>query len=330
MARKGDRGTNGGSIVIRKQEIVEGGHHGGAWKVAYADFVTAMMAFFLLMWLINATTEAQRVGLADYFSQANVLNRGASGEGQPFGGHTPFDQGSLASDRGAITPLPGHNPVSPHVPRVPQGRQLRPVNPTPGGMLLPQMGGADPQAQNQAAASQAAATPPLETAAFDAAAAAMRKAITQDPALDSLSGQIRIDVTPNGLSIQIIDSHDRPMFDIGAAAPNDATTALLRKMAPVLSKLGHRLSIAGYTDARPYAAGSVSNWDLSVERANATRAVLVAAGLPETLVGQVSGFADRDLLMPEDPLNAGNRRIAILIARNPPAAAPATGLGKGP
>ena len=85
-------------VIIRKEEVAEGGHHGGAWKVAYADFVTAMMAFFLLMWLINATTEAQRIGLADYFSQANVLNRGASGEGKPFGGSDPFDSGALASN----------------------------------------------------------------------------------------------------------------------------------------------------------------------------------------------------------------------------------------
>ncbi len=89
-------------VIIRKEEVVEGGHHGGAWKVVYADFVTAMMAFFLLMWLLNATTEDQRRGLADYFSPTNVLARGSSGFGAPFGGHTPNDTGSLASDRGAV------------------------------------------------------------------------------------------------------------------------------------------------------------------------------------------------------------------------------------
>ena len=100
MAGGGKRGQNGRSILIRKEEVIEGGHHGGAWKVAYADFVTAMMAFFLLMWLLNATTEEQRKGLADYFSPNNVLSRASSGVGQPFGGHTPHDEGNLISDRG--------------------------------------------------------------------------------------------------------------------------------------------------------------------------------------------------------------------------------------
>src|SRR5947209_374408 len=99
MAKKDKR--NGGTTIIKREEVVEGGHHGGAWKVAYADFVTAMMAFFLLMWLLNATTEAQRKGLADYFTPMNALSRASSGSGQPFGGHTPYDDGTLASDKGA-------------------------------------------------------------------------------------------------------------------------------------------------------------------------------------------------------------------------------------
>ena len=103
MAAKGDKGARGKpSIIIRKEEVVEGGHHGGAWKVAYADFVTAMMAFFLLMWLLNATTAEQRSGIADYFSPTNVLASSRSGYGAPFGGHTPNDDGALVSDRGSI------------------------------------------------------------------------------------------------------------------------------------------------------------------------------------------------------------------------------------
>ena len=108
MAR--GRGKDKGSIILRREEVVEGGHHGGAWKVAYADFVTAMMAFFLLMWLLNATTEEQRKGLADYFSPKNPISRGSSGTGAPFGGSTPYDHGSLTSDRGAVSALEGHAP----------------------------------------------------------------------------------------------------------------------------------------------------------------------------------------------------------------------------
>src|SRR5690348_16322737 len=107
---KADR-RNVRNVIIRREEVVEGGHHGGAWKVAYADFVTAMMAFFLLMWLLNMTSEEQRKGLADYFSPNNVLSRGSSGTGEPFGGHTPFDAGALASDRGAVELKPGPMPA---------------------------------------------------------------------------------------------------------------------------------------------------------------------------------------------------------------------------
>ena len=109
MRAKGER--KGGSVVIRKEEVVEGGHHGGAWKVAYADFVTAMMAFFLLMWLLNATTEEQRKGLADYFSPNSVLSHNSSGTGQPFGGRTAFIEGAMVSDRGAAQVTVGKQPV---------------------------------------------------------------------------------------------------------------------------------------------------------------------------------------------------------------------------
>src|SRR3954451_6923688 len=112
MAGKRDRKGSGG-IIIKREEVIEGGHHGGAWKVAYADFVTAMMAFFLLMWLLNATTEEQRKGLADYFSPPSVLSHNSSGTGQPFGGHTAFDKGTMVSDRGAALVTVGKAPVPP-------------------------------------------------------------------------------------------------------------------------------------------------------------------------------------------------------------------------
>src|ERR1700754_4712952 len=110
---KGKRGKKDakGDVIVKRYEIVEGGHHGGAWKVAYADFVTAMMAFFLLMWLLNATTEDQRKGLADYFSPSSLLSHNSSGTGQPFGGHTAFDEGAMVSDRGAVQVIVGKRPT---------------------------------------------------------------------------------------------------------------------------------------------------------------------------------------------------------------------------
>src|SRR3954470_24050891 len=110
MAGKRGKKDPKSEVIVKRYEIVEGGHHGGAWKVAYADFVTAMMAFFLLMWLLNATTEDQRKGLADYFSPNSLMSHASSGTGQPFGGHTAFDDGALVSDRGSVSIVNGKRP----------------------------------------------------------------------------------------------------------------------------------------------------------------------------------------------------------------------------
>lgn len=305
-AAKGAKGgkSNARPLVIRKEEVIQGGRHGGAWKVAYADFVTAMMAFFLLMWLINATTTAQRIGLADYFSQANILNRGASGEGKPFGGSDPFDTGALASNLGTIQIMPGtHQPQSIHPPSHLQ-RQPQSV---PASHKLNDSH--KPEDSRQEADKKA------EEALRDAAVK-MRTAIDADKSLTPYAGQISITVTPAGIKIQIIDSHDQPMFALGSATPAPATQAILSKIAPILGGLGHPISIAGYTDARTYANPSQSNWLLSLERADATRAMLVAGGLPEADLAQVVGYADRQLLHPEDPLAAANRRITITVAKD--------------
>jgi chemotaxis protein MotB len=334
--RSGKAGNQAVNVIIRKEEIIEAGHHGGAWKVAYADFVTAMMAFFLLMWLINATTEAQRVGLADYFSQANVLNRGASGEGKPFGGRTPFDHGALTSDLGAVRVTVGHNPVSPTVPHIPQGRQIRPLDAK--GSQLANVTTAQPGiAKPGGAVPVTVAPPPSAPAApvaspangglaagnlghqrFAAASRAIKQSIAADPALRVLSHQVSIHETPQGLEIQIMDTHKRPMFKLGSAQPNDMTGALIRKITPILVKLADPIKISGYTDATPYVGTGQSNWDLSVDRANATRRLMEQSGLPKPLISAVVGYADRDLLLPNTPRAAGNRRVAILVLRPAP------------
>lgn len=315
-----ERGAKGGNnrpnIIIRKEEGADPPHHGGAWKVAYADFVTAMMAFFLLMWLINATTEAQKVGLADYFSQANVLNRGASGEGKPFGGRTPFDHGALSSDRGAIQIVPGNMPISQFVPHLPHGRPTRPVvqgaSPAPsvavpGHDKTRRIAGPSSQATNQM---------------FSEAAKAVMDAVDSDPVLASYKRQIAVQQTPDGLKIQIMDTHKRPMFELGSAQPNLMTRTIIEKITPILTKLGHPITIAGYTDAQPYLIAGHSNWDLSTERANATRQLMYDAGLPGEQVSEVVGYADHNLLIPGTPYAPGNRRIAILVSKDP-APAPA-------
>ncbi len=355
-------------IIIKREEVVEGGHHGGAWKVAYADFVTAMMAFFLLMWLLNATTDEQRRGLADYFSPMNPMARGASGTGQPFGGKTPYETGELVSDRGTMAVVPGRDneqaasndtitEVSlPRTPResdlddssgpgtakfdaaghavAPNG-QARPdatANPdaghidpklrtSPDARVLALVGAKTPAASAalaRASADQAAVQVERERreqAAFSQAASQIRDAIQGDKLLEDLAAQVAIDQTPEGLRIQLLDEDKRSMFALGSSAMADRARMLLAKMAPVLMKLSEPISIAGHTDAAPFHGGDKTNWELSAERANATRRLLVEAGLPEDRIRSVSGNADRDLLLPADPLAAANRRIAILVLR---------------
>jgi chemotaxis protein MotB len=366
-----------GSIVIRREEIVEGGHHGGAWKVAYADFVTAMMAFFLLMWLLNATTEAQRKGIADYFTPNNILSRGSSGTGLPFGGKTPFEQGELVSDRGAQAVMQGRAPAEPRhddpqPPGVPANAQGGHTEDAPGNGQqngLPEdasgdtrvdansrgpqaVGGgtaavaapvpaqtlgqaaqlanagsgvkdpAGPAAHALDAAALRAAAAEREKVAFDAAAAQIRAAIASDPQLAALSAQLSIDLTPEGLRIQMLDADRRSMFATGSATPNGYARLVLGKIAPALLKLHGEITVAGHTDAAPYKGTGKSNWELSTERANATRRMLVEAGVPPGRFRSVTGNADRDLLLPADPLAAANRRIAIMVLRAapPPAA----------
>ncbi len=336
MAGKKDKkGAGRGVIIVKKFEEGDGGGgHGGAWKVAYADFVTAMMAFFLLMWLLNATTEDQRKGLADYFSPNNLLSHASSGTGQPFGGHTAFDEGALVSDRGAVEITEGKrpplDPITNPDPQVytkaipagarnadPQAADYDPAQSDPG-MIGQQPRGAGPASDGSrepTAAEIQAEKAREEKAAFEKAADEIREAVRSDPALAELAKQLAIDMTPEGLRIQIMDEVKLPMFASGSAAPNDRARALLMKVAPVLQKLPEPISIAGYTDATPYAGPGKTNWELSAERANATRRLLTDAGLADTRIQTVTGHADRDPLLPGDPLAAANRRIAIVVLR---------------
>jgi len=360
MRGKGAKGDRGSAIIIKKEEIVEGGSHGGSWKIAYADFVTAMMAFFLLMWLINATTEDQRRGIADYFTPSNVLSHSYSGTGAPFGGHTPFDEGEMVSDRGVQAVRPAAAPPS-QVSDEPDADHPPSQVPTPepaSGIAATEQPAAaagnattelHQEGTNSAAAGQAptatttnaqaqflanaaSATPAdprtmddaslraelerREREAFAQAADQIRDAVRSDPALADLVRQLAIDVTQEGLRIQLLDEDRQPMFPTGSSVMNERAKLLLQKIAPVLSKLPESISVSGHTDAAPYKGDGMSNWELSSDRANATRRLLVEAGLQETRFRSVTGNADRDPLIPADPLAAANRRIAIVVLRN--------------
>jgi chemotaxis protein MotB len=345
------------SIIIKKEEVVEGGHHGGAWKLAYADFMTAMMAFFLLMWLVNMTTIEQKTGLADYFSPNNIMSRGSSGNGQPFGGHTPYDEGSLASDRGSVAVMNAHAPPTvetedddSNIPSQVQNfhdngdaqkqpRRAQPLHPggpmakdavRPGDGIAPGTTGVQntSEAEKSPEALKQAEAEKREKIRFQQAAQQIKDAVAQDPGLSDLGKQLMVDITPDGLRIQLLDAEHQPMFPSGSTALTDRARALLLKVMPILNKLPEKVSFAGHTDAAPYRGGDRTNWELSADRANAVRHLFTDAGLPDNRVDLVTGHADRDPLVPSDPLAAVNRRIAIVVLRDAklapaPAAAPA-------
>jgi chemotaxis protein MotB len=407
--KKGKGGKKGEAaprpIIIKRIENVEGGHHGGAWKVAYADFVTAMMAFFLLMWLLNATTDAQKRGIADYFSPISALTTGKSGTGKPFGGKTPQSEGAMVSDLGALSLLqqvkqqnhssddddppedtqqqrtadagkgagaedsdnPGRGPTgealqgSAKAGDQSSGKALAGNSEAPpadgtaavqlgaiplGGMQAvaaqktattestPQSGQAvantppSPEAGQPQAPGSAAAQPMTaqqEKTILQNAADQIRQAVASDPSLADVAKQMTIDVTPDGLRIQLLDEEKRSMFQLGSARFNERARSLLQKVAPTLTKLTEDIAITGHTDAAPFPGIGRTNWELSTERAMSTRLLLAQSGLPDTRFRSVSGNADRDLLLPQDPLSPANRRIAIVLLRNVPLnAAPST------
>ncbi|MCU0984497.1 MAG: OmpA family protein [Acetobacteraceae bacterium] len=347
MSGKKGREKDGATLVIKREEGGEHGHHGGAWKVAYADFVTAMMAFFLLMWLLNATTQEQRLGIANYFAPTNIFGAGESGTGKPFAGLSPVDDGSLVGRAGTPTveqqvqggPPPQddtRDTSGENEGRTDNQGEMREPHRTGGHFANPRAVGAggedatdrgalsrdDPAATAAAIAAraEAEAAAAAETQALERAAEAMREAIAGDPTLAELSRQIAIDVTPEGLRVQLLDAERAPMFAAGSAQPSERVRALLAKVAPTLAAIGNPVTIIGHTDSAPFRSGSgQTNWELSADRANATRRLLTESGLPDARIRSVTGVADREPLLPADPRAAANRRIGILIQREHPA-----------
>jgi chemotaxis protein MotB len=327
-ARRGKKEKDGATLVIKHKEGAEHRHHGGAWKVAYADFVTAMMAFFLLMWLLNATTEEQRLGIAQYFAPVNVFGNDNSGSGRPFGGTDIVSDRSVVGQAG--TPTVQQEPRSyppeadlpdegePHMAIFAEGGAFPHRFDAGGRFVAPRSAGAGGEDATEGTfePAQAAARAREEAKALEQAAEAIRAAVVQDPALAGLARQLAIDVTPEGLRLQLLDTEGQPMFALGSSRPNEAARALIAKIAPILARLSKPVTIAGHTDATPFRYGSdMTNWELSADRANAARRLLLEAGVPEGQIHGVSGRADRDLLLPADPRAAANRRIAILVQR---------------
>ncbi len=253
MSGKRRSGNKSALIVIKRDDGEEAAHHGGAWKVAYADFMTAMMAFFLLMWLLNATTEDQKRGLADYFSPTASLIHTVSGTDLPFGGRTPFDHGAMVSDQGAMSVVAANSVAPPDPDEDDSEASAEPVHPNSlqdsgleqgtasgnaavagpqSGTLAPGGGpalteAAAPPTQAQTAGLLRAEQEHHQAEAFQEAAEQIRQAVLADPQLVVLASQLAIDVTPEGLRIQIMDQDRRPMFDSGSSVLLDRAHAFL-------------------------------------------------------------------------------------------------------
>jgi len=268
-------------IIIKR--IRKGGHgaHGGAWKIAYADFVTAMMAFFLLMWLLGSTTEGDRKGIADYFQSPLKVALLSSGSGSG-------DSSSVVRGGGA------------HLTR--SSGQVR-------------QGDVDAKRRTINLQALKEEVRRAEVARLEALKQKMQDVVANNPRLAALRSQIRLDMTPDGLRIQIVDEQSRAMFDSGSAVVKPYMRELLHEIAQVLSEVPNRLTLEGHTDAATFGAGErgYSNWELSSDRANASRRELLAGGLPDKRVLRVQGLASSALYEPKEPLSPVNRRISIIV-----------------
>jgi chemotaxis protein MotB len=268
-------------IIVKR--IKRGGHahHGGAWKIAYADFVTAMMAFFLLMWLLGSTTEGDKKGIADYFSSPLKLALLSSGSGAGDASHVVKGGGQdLTRTTGQVK----------------------------RGDIDAKRDTVNLQALKQ---EQVRA----EVARLEDLKKKVEQKIAENAKLAPMASQLRLDMTRDGLRIQIADEQNRPMFASGSAVVQPYMRELLREIGQVLVLVPNRLTLEGHTDAQPFSAGErgYSNWELSADRANASRRELAAGGLPDDRVLRVQGLASSTLFDAHDPNSASNRRISIIV-----------------
>jgi chemotaxis protein MotB len=267
-------------IIIKRIKKVEGGHHGGAWKIAYADFVTAMMAFFLLMWLIGSTAQGDLKGIAEYFqTPLRVALAGGSGAG---------DASSVIQGGGEdLTRSAGQ------VRRADEPSRRQTIN----------LQAARDEIRRQ------------ETERLEGLKRRFEEAILNDEKLAQVKNQIRLAITVEGLQVTVVDEQNRAMFDTGGAALKDYTRDVMRAIGGLLNDVDNAISLAGHTDAVQYAGGErgYSNWELSADRANASRRELVAGGMRENKILRVVGLGSSLPLDSEDPLNPMNRRISLVV-----------------
>ena len=270
---------NARPIVVKRIKKVAGGHHGGAWKIAYADFVTAMMAFFLLMWLLGSTAKGDLVGISEYFkTPLKVAMAGGSGSG---------DSSSVIKGGGEDL--------------------TRTAGQVKRGDSPPEKKTYDLQAAKAALARE-------EGQRLQMLKARIESAIEVNPMLKKYQNQLLLDITSEGLRIQIVDEKNRPMFALAKAELQPCTKEILHIIGMVLNEVPNKIGISGHTDSTPYYSDAgYSNWELSADRANASRREMVLGGLQDDKVLRVVGLASAAHLDAKDPFNPVNRRISIIV-----------------
>jgi chemotaxis protein MotB len=281
-------------LIVKRVKRDSGGHHGGAWKVAYADFVTAMMAFFMVMWLITAVSKEQRAAIFDYFKNPSMEQgkspKPAPGQMGPGGAST-----SVINLHGGLDARKSATAFSTGLGTPVDSKTLQ-----------------DHKLSSEEEARKV--TEQAEHKRLESLMAELRQAIDMSQALRPFKDQLLLDITPEGLRIQIVDAQNRAMFDLGSARLKDYTGTILHELAPYLNSVPNRISISGHTDTTPYVAqAGYTNWDLSSDRANAARRALEGGGLATDKTARVIGLSSVVLFDKDNPRNPINRRISIIV-----------------
>ncbi|SDQ18581.1 chemotaxis protein MotB [Pseudomonas sp. UC 17F4] len=268
---------NNQPIIVKRIKRFGDGHHGGAWKIAFADFATAMMAFFLVLWLLSTATPEQKIAIAGYFKDPI----GFSESGTPY-----------------IIDLGGSPQLAPEKTINPEEKS----EPTPESSIPIDQNTVENMAEQ------------VERERLELLLQELQNKVEENPQLQKFKDQILFEITQDGLRIQIMDAENRPMFDLGSARLQPYFEDILLAMADTIKAVPNKISISGHTDAKPYAGtGDFGNWELSANRANAARRALVAGGYPDTQVARVVGYASSSLFDRQNPLNPVNRRIDIIV-----------------
>ena len=260
-------------IIIKKKKGGHGGGHGGAWKVAYADFVTAMMALFIVLWIVGQN-QSVKDSISEYFKDPVAFNEKVKASG--------------------------------------------------GTGILPDYSPPGAKGEDQPPALYVSQTPTNDLKQLEEERKKIEEMIKNTPTFDKFKGQVEVSVTNEGLRIELVDNSSGIFFDVGSARLKNETIQLLTQIAGEIGKLPNRVIVEGYTDARPYVTPNYSNWELSVDRANAARKIMSESGLKKNQVHAVRGFADQRLRRPDNPMDFSNRRVSILVPPlpAPPAASP--------